>query len=471
MQIVDLTACELSKAIHRRQISCVQVMQTYLQRIHEINPTYKAIVSLRPDEALLCEAADKDRLLALGQSQGWMHGFPLAPKDLTATAGLTTTLGFTGLAQQVPTHDSVVVQRMRAAGSIIIGKTNTPEFGLGSHTYNRLFGATANAFDTSKSAGGSSGGAAVALALQMLPVADGSDMMGSLRNPAAWNAVYGLRPSMGRVPYGAQYGSALMGDVFFQQLGIEGPMGRCVQDLAQLLAVQSGYDARAPLSHQAHSDFTVDLNVDLNGKKVAWLGDMQGHLAIEPYLAQGYTECLTHFTTLGCTLEPQQLDIDLKAVWQAWLTLRGLTVAGNLSVFANHPALRERLKPEAIWEFEQGQRYTAQDVYKASGVRSALFAACLKRFETVDYIALPATQCMPFDISLDWPKAIDGRPMDTYHRWMECTIYATLAGLPALAVPAGKVDGLPFGIQIIGKPQAELSLLQLGFAWQQALAR
>jgi amidase len=467
MQVVHLSAVALSTAIHNREISCAEVMHAYLERIHAVNPLFNAVVSLRPDEELLREAAHKDSLLAQGQSQGWMHGFPQAPKDLTATAGLATVMGFRGLINNVPTQDSVVAARMRAAGSIFIGKSNTPEFGLGSHTYNSVFGATRNAFDTRKSAGGSSGGAAVALAQHLLPVADGSDMMGSLRNPAVWNGVYGLRPSMGLIPYGTQAGASLVGDVFFQQLGIEGPMGRSIEDLAHLLTVQAGNDSRAPLSRQSSHAFTANLKGDLKAKRIGWLGDLRGHLAVEPALAEGYAQSLADFEQLGCHVEQAQLNTDLNAVWQAWLTLRGMTVAGNLSVFAQQSQLRDLLKPEAIWEYEQGKRFSALDVYKASAVRSALFASFLALFETYDYLVLPATQCMPFDIDIHWPTSIAGRVMDTYHRWMECTIYATMAGLPALAVPAGVIDGLPFGFQILGKPNSESALLQLGFAWQQ----
>ncbi len=466
MNVVNLSACDLSIAIHAKKVSCVDVMRAYLNRIEAVNPIYNAIVNLRPANELLKEAQEKDALLAQGKSQGWMHGFPQAPKDLTATAGLLTTLGFRGLAKHVPTQDSVVVSRMRSAGSIFIGKTNTPEFGLGSHTYNRVFGATGNAFNPSKSAGGSSGGTAVALAQRMLPVADGSDMMGSLRNPAAWNGVYGLRPSMGRIPYGTQAGSSLVGDVFFQQLGTEGPMARSAEDLAQSFAVMVGHDARAPLSRQEKEDFTGDLRSNLKGKRVAWLGGMGSYLPIEPTLLQGYENALKNFEGIGCTVEQAQLKIDLPSVWQAWLTLRGLTVSGNLSVFASHNDLRALLKPEALWEYEQGLRYTALDIYKAGSVRSSLYAAFLDLFEKADYIVLPAAQCMPFDIQLDWPKSIAGQSMDTYHRWMECTIYATLAGLPAIAVPAGLLNGLPFGFQIIGKSQGEIALLQLAHAWQ-----
>ncbi len=470
MNLCDLSACELSKAIHAKQVSCVEVMQAYLQRIAAVNPIYNAMVSMPDADGLMQQARDKDALLAKGGSQGWMHGFPQAPKDLTATAGITTTLGFRGLAQHVPTQDSIMAGRMRCAGSIFIGKTNTPEFGLGSHTYNALFGTTRNAFDVRMSAGGSSGGSAVALAQHLLPVADGSDMMGSLRNPAAWNGVYGLRPSMGRVPFGtvsSAQTSSVLGDVFFQQLGIEGPMGRCVEDVAHLLAVQAGFDARAPLSQNHSIDFTQSLKADMGGKKIAWLGDLRGHLAVEPDLLQAYQSSLSTFDALGCTVEESALSVDLPSVWQAWLTLRGMTVAGNLSAFATQTATRDLLKPEAIWEYEQAQQYNGLDVYKASGVRSALYAAFSKLFEYHDYVVLPAAQCMPFAAELDWPKTIAHRSMDTYHRWMECTIYATLAGLPAMSVPAGMLNGLPFGLQIIARSYNELGLLQLGFAWQK----
>jgi amidase len=274
---------------------------------------------------------------------------------------------------------------------------------------------------------------------------------------------------MGRIPFGTQAGHALVGDVFFQQLGIEGPMGRTPQDVAQLLTVQAGVDNRAPFSQQSLTDFVHDLDKGIKGKRAAWLGDMNGHLAIEPALLKVYEQSLASFKTIGCSVEVGTLNIDLTSVWQSWLTLRGMTVAGNLSVFANNTVLRDWLKPEAIWEYEQGQRYTAFDVYKASAVRSSLYAAFLKLFESVDCIVLPAAQCMPFNLELDWPKSIAGRAMDTYHRWMECTIYATLAGLPAISISAGVLDGLPFGLQIIGKPQCERDLLQLASAWHDCV--
>src|SRR6266581_1166234 len=227
--VTDLTADALSAGLAGGQFTCRELMLATLQRIDCINPQCNAIVSLRDRDALLRDADERDAELHRGQRRGWMHGVPQAIKDVAATAGLRTTLGSPLLRDWVPNQDSLMVQRMKGSGCIVIGKTNTPEFGLGSHTFNEVFGTTLNAFDTSRSAGGSSGGAAVALATRMLPVADGSDFMGSLRNPAGWNNVFGFRPSQGRVP------GWPADDVFVAQLSTSGPMARTVLDLARLL--------------------------------------------------------------------------------------------------------------------------------------------------------------------------------------------------------------------------------------------
>ena len=264
-QIVKWTACELSEKIHRKEVSCREVMGAYLEQINKVNPELNAIVSLQDPEGLYKQADEKDAELAAGKSSGWMHGFPIAPKDLTNTKGIKTTMASLLFKDNVPTEDSLMASRMRASGSIFIGKSNTPEFGYGSQTYNSVFGTTGNAYDSSKNAGGSSGGAAVALAACMMPVADGSDMMGSLRNPAAYNNIIGFRPSQGRVPF---YPAA---DVFCQQLATEGPMGRTVKDVAMLLSVQSGWDPRTPIAiKEDPNKFTQPLDMDVKGTKIAW---------------------------------------------------------------------------------------------------------------------------------------------------------------------------------------------------------
>ncbi|MEF7613830.1 amidase [Aquincola sp. MAHUQ-54] len=457
-------ATRLSRALHAREVSCREVMDACLAQIARLNPAANAIVSLQDPERLLQQADERDAQLRRGESMGPLHGFPQAPKDLADTAGITTTQGSPTLARHVPRSDAIVVERMRRAGALFVGKTNTPQFGLGSHTYNAVFGTTRNAFDPSKSAGGSSGGAAVALALHLLPVADGSDMMGSLRNPAGWNNVFGFRPSFGRVPQGPA------ADVFFQQFSTEGPMGRSVADVALLLSVQAGFDARAPLSLDGDpAQFTQPLDRDLRGTRIGWLGDFGGHLPTEPGLLDTCTRALKHFEALGCAVEPVDPPFAMERLWHAWLVMRGLSVAGRLGAVHADPKLREQLKPEAVWEVEQGLRYTAADVHAASVVRSAWYQALNRLFARYDHLVLPSAQLFPFDAALDWPQAIAGRAMDTYHRWMEVVIGGTMAGLPVLAVPAGfGPTGLPIGLQLMGRPRADLAVLQLGHAYEQA---
>ncbi len=462
--IVELDARALSQAIAQRWVSCREVMQAYLAQIERFNAPANALVSLRPADDVLREADARDAQLARGETMGWMHGFPQAPKDLAATAGLTTTMGSLALKNNVPKVDALVVERARRAGAILIGKSNTPEFGLGSHTYNRVFGTTRNAFDPSRSAGGSSGGAAVALALRLLPVADGSDMMGSLRNPAAWNNVVSFRPSLGRVP------SVPARDVFFQQLACEGPMGRNVADVAMLLSVQAGFDARCPWSiDQDPQAFTAPLQRDFKGARIGWLADYGGHLATEPGVLSLCERSLRHFEALGCTVEPALPAYPMDKLWRCWLTLRHFIVAGLCGELVGNDKLRALVKPELVWEVEQGWRLSATDVWKASVARTEWTAELLALFERFDFLVLPAAQVFPFDAALDWPKDIAGRAMDTYHRWMEVVIGGTLAGLPVATVPAGfSEQGLPMGLQLMGAPQQDFKTLQLAYAYEQA---
>jgi amidase len=356
-----------------------------------------------------------------------------------------------------------VVERIRRAGAIFIGKTNAPEFGLGSHTYNPVFGATANAWDPSRSAGGSSGGAAVALALRMLPLADGSDMGGSLRNPAAFNNVLGLRPSQGRVPRWPRT------DAFDQQLVTEGPMARSADDLALLLSVQGGFDARAPLSlGEPTPDWGAQLAADLGGRRIGWLGDLGGYLPFESGILQLCEEALERFGVAGIAVEPADTAFEWSRAWRAFVVLRQLGLGGQFAESFDDPRRRPLMKPELQWEVEAFRRLAPADVVQAFTDRTAVYDLFQELFQRFDYLALPSAQVFPFPIELDWPKAIGGREMDSYHRWMEVVVPGTLSGCPVLSLPAGfGAEGLPIGVQIIGRPREDLSVLQLAHLHEQ----
>jgi amidase len=462
--ITDMGAHALSTAIHTKQVSCREVMLSTLARIAQVNPSVNAIVSLRESDALIQEADSYDALLEKGQSMGWMHGIPQAIKDLAATAGLRTTMGSPLMQDFVPKEDGLMVQRMKAAGCIVIGKTNVPEFGLGSHSFNPVFGATLNPYDLSKTAGGSSGGAAAALATGMLGVADGSDFMGSLRNPAAWCNVFGMRPSQGRVPMWP------VTDVWTAQLGTEGPMARDVKSLAMLLQTQSGFDARAPLSIASPAAFHWGKgNFSTQDKRVAWFGDLNGYLPMEPGVLEVCGQGLKRLESLGCKAEPTALGFAPDRVWAAWLVWRKALVASRIAPFLLQAANRDKIKPEALWEHDSAQSLSGAEFMRASATRSSFYQHLLSLFETYDYLALPSAQTFAFDAKLRWPQEINGKPMDTYHRWMECVIYATFAGLPCISMPCGfSAAGLPMGMQIIGKPQDDLGVLQLAAAYEVA---
>jgi amidase len=447
-----MDAVRLADAIRLRQVSCVEVMTAYLDHIDKINPRVNAIVALQGRVSLLAQSEERDRQLARGELMGPLHGFPLAVKDLMPVRGIRMTMGSPILKDFVPEEDGVMVERLRRAGGIFIGKTNTPEFGLGSHTYNPVYGPTRNAYDQTRSAGGSSGGAAVSLALRMLPVADGTDFGGSLRNPAGWNNVFGFRTSMGLVPSNAQ-------DGWFPSMSVVGPMARNVPDLAMLLSIQAGYDARAPLSISGDgSAFRRHLESDLKGKRIAWSGDFKGYVPYEPGVLEVCTRALKVFESMGCVVEEAQPDYSIDAVWRAWLTLRAWQLGASLLPYYNDPKKRALLKPEAIFEVESGLRLTAFDVSAASAERTAWYQAVRQFFETYDYFVVPTAQLFPFDVNLHWPREIAGRKMETYHEWMKGVLPITMSGCPALAVPAGFGDaGLPIGIQIVGPIHAELA--------------
>jgi amidase len=478
MSLTDLAAFELADLIGEGETSCREVMQAFLERIAAVNPKHNAIVSLRDGEELLGEADRCDLELVRGsfddEPRSFLFGLPQAIKDMVPTAGIRTTSGSPLMKDFVPAADALMVQRMKAAGCIVIGKTNTPEFGLGSHTFNEVFGVTRNAFDASRSAGGSSGGAAVALATRMLPVADGSDAMGSLRNPAAWNNVFGFRPSHGRVPAFPKQ------DAWVSHFGTEGPMARTVRDLALLLDVQAGYDARAPLSLAREASFAARLDArdplddadDDNGDaptRVGWLGDLGGYLATEAGILDVCAEGLARLVDAGCVVEPIALGFAPERIWDAWRTLRHWLVNAIVSPHLKNPDHRALIKPEALWEHDQGGALSAAQVMAASVERTAFYQHVLQLFERFDALALPTAQVWPFAVEQRWPKEIAGRTMDTYHRWMEVVVIATFAGLPAISVPVGfSIAGLPMGMQLVGRPRGDLELLRLARRYEEA---
>jgi amidase len=459
----DLDADALSRAIHAREVSCREVMHAYLARIRRISPRFNAIVNLAPQDVLLRQADERDGELARGVSRGWMHGMPQAIKDTGHAVGFPTTFGCTLLKDAMPREDSIHVARMKAAGAIVIGKTNMPEFGLGSHTYNDLFGATGNAWDPAVSAGGSSGGAAVALAHRLLPVADGSDFMGSLRNPAGWNHLFGLRPSQGRVPGWPKP------EVWVSQLATDGPMARTVRDLAQLLTIQAGRDPRAPLSiAETGGSFLPLTRASVRGVRIGWLGDLAGYLPIEGGILDVCECALRRLADAGAEVEPLALGFDPARLWEAWLVWRRALVAPVVAAALERPGARDVIKPEALWEHDRAQDLRFTDFMRAAVARSAFYAHVLGLFERFEVLALPVSQVWPFDVNWHWPKTVAGRTMDTYHRWMEVTLYATFAGLPAISVPAGfDASGrLPMGLQLVGPPEGDAELLRVAAAYE-----
>lgn len=461
--ITAMGAVDLAAAIRGRVVSCAEVMRAYLERIHRLNPQVNAIVGMADDAALLRQAEAADAVLARGEPVGPLHGFPLAVKDLDPVRGLRFTQGSPIFADRIADTDSIMVTRLRAAGAIFIGKTNIPEFGLGSHSFNPVYGATGNAYDPGKTAGGSSGGAAVAAALRMQPVADGSDHAGSLRNPPAFNNCYGLRPSWGRIPAEAK-------DVFSPSLAVLGAIGRAPADIGLMLSVQAGYDPRCPNAiRQDPSGFASPLTRDFRGTRIAWLGDFGGHIPFDPGVLDVGRAALATFVEIGCTVEAAVPRYDMEQLWQDWLVLRALTVAANLRPFYDEPRHRAQLKPEAAWEVERGLALGADRIIAALEGRTRWYETLRRFMDAYDYVVMPSAQVFPFDKDLRWPETVGGRAMDTYHRWMQITIPATMSGLPALAVPAGFGEpGLPTGIQIVGRNHGELACLQLGAAYDAA---
>lgn len=464
--IVMMDGAVLSRAIQTKKLSCVEVMTAYLAHIEKFNGKVNALVALQEPAQLLQQARDCDAQLARGDYKGPLHGIPHAVKDLQPVKGIRTTQGSPIFKDFVPTADSLMVERLRSAGAIFIGKTNAPEFGLGSHTYNPVYGFTRNAYDPSRSAGGSSGGAAVALALRMVPFADGSDFGGSLRNPAGWNNVLGFRTSIGRVPRDGR-------DTWIPSMSVNGPMARNIADLALLLSIQAGYDTRAPLSMDGDGMlFRRHFDQNCKGKRIAWGGDLSGAMPCEPGVLEVCKAAATTFEGLGCHVDDAHPDFDFDALWQAAIKLRSWTEGSGLLAYYQDPARRALLKPEAVYEVETGARLSAYDIMAATVTRTEWYQSVRRFFERYDFLILPTAQTFPFAADIHWPQMIAGRKMQTYHEWMKGNLLVTMSGCPSLAVPAGfNAQGVPIGIQIIAPNRRELDCLSLGYAYEAAASR
>ncbi|MET8990085.1 amidase [Nonomuraea wenchangensis] len=440
-----LSATELAGLIRTRQVSAVEAVRACLDRIDQVNPHVNAVVTLAAEQALDAAKAADAR-----EPDGPLHGVPVAHKDLVDTAGIRTTYGSPVYADHVPDRDELIVERLRAAGAISIGKTNTPEFGTGSHTVNEVFGATRNPYDLSRSAGGSSGGAAVALATGMVPLADGSDMGGSLRNPASFCNVVGLRPTPGRVP--------VVSDVnAWYTLSVLGPMARTVEDVTLMLGAMAGFDRRSPYAIKEF--FAPEPEEGVRGMRVAWSPDLGG-LPVDPRTAAVTATAPAVFERLGARVE--QVELDLSDAEDAFRTYRAWNYALSFGDL-------DRLGPNTAWNVEQGRRVTGADLARAERARSRLYQRMAAFFDVYDVLIAPVSQVPPFPVEHPYVGEINGQELPDYLAWMRSAYWISVLHAPAASVPAGFTpEGLPVGVQIVGAPFADARVLRVARAFEQA---
>jgi amidase len=455
--LCELTAVELAGLVRKGELSARELLAAHLERINTVNPALNAIVTLVPDRAGGW-AAEADERQARGEPLGPLHGLPIAHKDLLMTEGIRSTSGSPLLANHVPKHDDLIVTRLRKAGAITIGKTNVPEFGAGSHTFNPVFGATRNPWDPSKTCGGSSGGAAVALATGMVPIADGSDMGGSLRNPANFCNVVGFRPSPGRVP-------EVPASMGWTSLAVLGPMGRTVEDAALLLSAIAGPDSRAPISLDTPGTrYAEPLERDFRGTRIAFDPSL-GSLPVDPRVADVLEEGLKGFTSIGCRVE--RAGIDWEGADEAFQTLRAWEFASGMAGLPDEAL--EVLKETIQWNVAKGRALTGDDVSRAERLRTELFQRMHVFMEDHAFLVLPVNQVLPFGVEIPYPEEVAGVRMETYIDWMKSAYFVTVTGHPAISVPCGFTsEGLPVGVQIVGRHRDDFGVLQLAYAYQQA---
>ena len=460
--LCGLDAVTLAGLLRRREASAREVIAAHIARIEAVDHLVNAVVT-RTFERALDQAAAADHALAGGQPPGVLHGLPVAHKDLVETAGVRTTHGSLLFADHVPDRSALLVTRMADAGAISLGKTNTPEFGAGSHTVNRVFGATRNPYNLARSAGGSSGGAAAALAARMIALADGSDLGGSLRNPASFCNVVGLRPSPGRVPSWPVFDVA-------DWMGVDGPMGRTVADVALLLAVLSGPDPRVPLALDAPppalagpGDVARLLARDMRGVRVAWSPDLG--LPLDPAVRSVLAPARQVLADLGCEVIDAAPDLTgADDGFRTWRALRYATAFGPL--VAEHPDL---IGANVAWNVRRGLDLNAADLSRATVALAGLAERISVFFSGVEVLACPVSQVPPFEVGLDWVHEIDGVTQHTYLDWMRSAYLISATGLPAISVPAGfTADGLPVGLQLVGRRRGDWPLLSVAHAFEAA---
>ena len=456
--ILSLETWQLSERIQDRSLSCVELMEATIERIDQVNSDHNALISMMDSNLLLDRAKIMDKLLDNNQSMGWLHGIPTAVKDLCDAKGFPKSMGGSPLCDEAPPADQSepYINQLEKAGAIVIGKTNTPEYGLGSHTFNKRFGTTLNPRDPSKSAGGSSGGAAVAVATHMLCFADGTDVMGSLRNPAGWNGIYSHRPTAGLLDDNPPTNSVLS-----YPIGTAGPMARSPLDLAKLLETMIQDD-----SNFSSGDIREHLNAvsSTESLTIGWLGDWGGSYPMEDGVLETCEGALDQIlTTLGMNVE-DLVSTELypaDQMWTNWNRLRFVATADKFEGALDDDIVR--LKPDLQWEIEQGRKVSRADLIEAAETASDYSQELGKYFGRIEILALPSAQLFPFPAEWDWPRSIADKDMDTYHRWMEVCIPASLAGLPCTTIPAGigSKSGLPMGLTLFGPRGKDMKLLQV----------
>lgn len=457
-----LPATEQRKLLLRRAISARDLLRAYLSRIEVVNPVVNAIVTMHADEAMAA-AQTADDALARGETVGALHGLVMAHKDLLNTKGMRTTFGSPIYRDNVPDVDAAIATRMSAAGAIRLGKTNAPEMGAGSHTFNPVFGPTRNPYNTGRSAGGSSGGAAAALASGMLSLADGSDLGGSLRNPASFNNVVGLRSAAGRITKAPL-------ETGWMTMSILGPMGRTVADVALLQSVLAGFDPRDPTSLPGDgSAFAAiadgEAAADLRGWRVGWSQTLGG-LPVEAEV----TEVLERDgrTTLGeLGAEVREMEPDFEGAEFGFRTLRAWEMVQKYGEL--YRTRKDELSENIVANVEMGLDLTAKDVYDAHTARTRLYTRMAELFDEIDILATPTVQLPPFPVEWTWPREVAGEAQPDYLGWMRSCWYVSATGLPAISVPCGfTADGLPVGIQFVGRPLGEVELLGFAQAFEAA---